>query len=55
MIKDRRCNACDRRDGDGYASDEDFYKIETVMDLTDVKPMVMEVMDTVVGSKLYYM
>ena len=47
-----RCNACDRREGDG---DGHCNRIEAVMHVIDVMAIVMEIMEIVIGSKLYYM
>ena len=55
MLKDRSCNARDRRDADVDVSDEHIYRIEAVIHVIDVMVMVIEVIDIVLGSKLYYM
>ena len=44
--------ACDRRDGDGARSNGHCYRIQNVMHVIDVMPMVIEVMDIVIGLKL---
>ena len=52
MLYNSSVNACDRRDGDG---DELCYRNEAVMHVKDVFEMVVEVIDIVIRSKLYYM
>ena len=47
-----RCNACARREGDG---DAHCNRIEAVMHVIDVMAIVMEIIEIVIGSKLYYM
>ena len=49
MLKDRNCNARDRRGVDGDGSEGHCYRIETVIDVIDVMAMVM---DIVIGLKL---
>ena len=46
-------NDCVRCNGDGDGSDGHCYRIETLMHVKDVMAMLMEVMDIVIGLKLY--
>ena len=49
---DKNDNDCVRCNGDGDGSDGHRYRIETVMHVIDVRAMVVEVMDIVIGLKL---
>ena len=48
MLYKKSCNACEKRDGDGY---EHCYKIEAVLHVLDVTATVMEVMDISIESE----
>ena len=52
IVKDRSCNACDKRDRDRDGSEGHCYRTEAVIHVMNVLAMMIEVMDIVIGSKL---